>query len=254
MSKVKTEKKTNSKKPVSKKKLVLKILIIVVSVLVMVGVCVAFLPFFKGLRTAEGRLAFQNEIQSLGFKGFLLIYLLESVQILLIILPGEPIELLYGMCYGGLLGTIYLTITVFINTVIVYAVVKKFGRRILVFFFDEEKIEKVEKSKLFNDPGKATNLMTILFFIPGTPKDLLLYIGPLLPIKWWVFVLISTFVRLPSVVTSTVAGAGITNNNFAMMAWMYGGVAVSIVLVELILHFRKSKHTKDIKEAMKEIK
>ena len=109
--------------------------------------------------------------------------------------------------------------------------------------------EKVEKSKLFNDPGKATNLMTILFFIPGTPKDLLLYIGPLLPIKWWVFVLISTFVRLPSVVTSTVAGAGITNNNFAMMAWMYGGVAVSIVLVELILHFRKSKHTKDIKEA-----
>ena len=243
-----------TKKIQSKKKLALKILIIVVSVLVMAGVCITFFPFFKTLGTAEGRLSFQNEIQSLGFKGFLLIYLLESVQILLIILPGEPIELLYGMCYGGLLGTIYLTITVFINTLIVYFIVKKFGRKILVFFFDEEKIEKVEKSILFNDPAKATNLMTILFFIPGTPKDLLLYIGPLLPIKWWVFVLISTFVRIPSVVTSTVAGAGITNNNFAMMAWMYGGVAVVIVAVELILHFRKGKHTKDIKEAMKEIK
>ena len=251
----KTIKKENkTKKNTSKKKLVLKILIIVVSVLVMVGVCVVFFPFFKELGTAEGRLSFQNKIQGLGFKGFLLIYLLESVQILLIILPGEPIELLYGMCYGGLLGTIYLTITVFINTVIVYFLVKKFGRRILVFFFDEEKIEKVEQSKLYNDPGKATNLMTILFFIPGTPKDLLLYIGPLLPIKWWVFILISTFVRLPSVVTSTVAGAGITNNNFAMMGWMYGSVAVIIVVIELILHFRKGKNTKDIKEAMKEIK
>lgn len=35
--------------------------------------------------------------------------------------------------------------------------------------------------------------MCILFFIPGTPKDLLTYIGFLLPIPPMKFILIATF-------------------------------------------------------------
>ena len=48
--------------------------------------------------------------------------------------------------------------------------------------------------------------MLILFLIPGTPKDLLVYVAGLLPIKPIKFILISTFARFPSVITSTLAG------------------------------------------------
>ena len=41
----------------------------------------------------------------------------------------------------------------------------------------KEKINKIQNSKLFKNPKKIEYIMLILFFIPGTPKDLLTYIA-----------------------------------------------------------------------------
>lgn len=236
------------------KKKILKIITIIISISILVIVVLAFLPTMKTLATNEGRLSFKDKIGSMGIQGFLLLFLLESIQILLVVLPGEPIEILYGMCYGSILGAVYLTIAVFINTIIVYYVVHKYGRRVFVFFFSEEKMEKIEKSKLLNNPAKIEYLMMFLFFLPGTPKDLLLYIGALLPIDKKKFILISTFVRFPSVITSTIAGDGITSNNITLTVAIYAIMAVVLCLVILILSKTKNKKHREIKEAMNELK
>ena len=47
----------------------------------------------------------------MGIKGYLIIIGLTIAQIFVAILPGEPIELLAGMCYGGIGGTIFITVT-----------------------------------------------------------------------------------------------------------------------------------------------
>ena len=81
-----------------------------------------------------------------------------------------------------------------------------------VFIYDfvsKEKIEKIENSKLFQNPKTIRFLIFILFFIPGTPKDLLTYIAALLPIKPMEFIIISTIARFPSVISSTWAGASL---------------------------------------------
>ena len=54
----------------------------------------------------------------------------------------------------------------------------------------------------------------LLFFIPGTPKDVLIYLGPFLPVRPHAFFLISTLARIPSVITSTFAGS-----QFAEGSW-----------------------------------
>ena len=71
--------------------------------------------------------------------------------------------------------------------------VGKFGKKYLYNTFSKEKIQKIENSKLFKNPKKAEVLMCILFFTPGTPKDLLTYIGFLFPIPPIKFILIATF-------------------------------------------------------------
>lgn len=238
----------------STKKIILKISIILISIIAIGIVCYAFFPLMKELVTTEGRLEFKNKISEMGFSGFMLLYLLEAVQMLLVVIPGEPIEILYGMCYGSILGAIYITITVFINTIIVYYIVKKVGRKILVFYFSEEKVKKVEESRLLNDPKKVEYLMTILFFLPGTPKDLLLYIGALLPINKWKFILISTFVRFPSVITSTIAGDGITSDNFYLTIGIYVVTAIVLLIGFLVSKLIAGNKQKEIKEAMKDIK
>lgn len=223
-----------------KRKIVLKITVIILSILAVALVCYAFFPLLKNINTEEGRLSFKAKVNSMGVKGFLLLYLLETVQILFVVIPGEPIELLYGMCYGSIKGAIYLTITVFLNTIIVYYIVKKFGRKVLDFFFTEEKIEKFEQKEIFNREDKIEHILTLLFFLPGTPKDMLLYIGAFLPIDKWKFICISTFARFPSVITSTIAGSGITNNNLKVTVVTY--IITGIIALIITLFDRKNKN------------
>jgi uncharacterized membrane protein YdjX (TVP38/TMEM64 family) len=112
----------------------------------------------------------------------------------------------------------------------------------------------LEKSKLYNDSSKIEKLMMILFFLPGTPKDFLLYVGALTPIKMWKFVLISTFVRFPSVITSTIAGDAITSNDIGLTIGSYVVMGIVLAIIMMITRNGKSKETEDIRKAMDELK
>ena len=156
------------------------------------------------------------------------------------------------MCYGGIGGTIFITVSVFIITTIIFFTVRKLGRRFVYSFCSKEKIEKIENSKLFKNEKKIEWIMLILFLIPGTPKDLLVYIGGLLQLKPLKFILISTFARLPSVVSSTFAGSSIAGGNWKFSIIIY---AVTFILVGLFI-FIANKFDKDktAEEAMKIMK
>ena len=114
---------------------------------------------------------------------------LQFAQIFLIVIPGEPIEILAGMCYGGIGGLIFITISAAIITTMIVFLVRKLGRKFVYDFCSEEKIKKIENSKLFKNTKKIELIMIILFMVPGTPKDLLVYIAALLPIKPLRFIL-----------------------------------------------------------------
>ena len=49
---------------------------------------------------------FKEKINSMGIWGGLLLFGLELLQIVLVILPAEPLEILAGMCYGPIGGTL----------------------------------------------------------------------------------------------------------------------------------------------------
>ena len=188
------------------KKKILKIIFTILSVALFVGLIIYLFPTMKGITTPEGRLKFQQKLDGMGMGKFWVLLALQFAQILLVVLPGEPLEVLAGMCYGTVGGTIFILATVFITTTLIFYLVKKYGRSYIEQFFKKEKIEKIENSKFFKDSKNIELVMMILFLIPGTPKDLLVYLGGLLPIKSWRFILISTFARFPSIISSTIAG------------------------------------------------
>ncbi len=236
----------------SKRVKAFKYVLMVVVILVIIGLIVYLFPVVKNLSTLEGQIEFKNQVSNMGILGYLALFGLQFAQIFLIIIPGEPIEVLAGMCYGGIGGTIFITVSVFIITTIIFFTVRKLGRRFVYSFCSKEKIEKIENSKLFKNEKKIEWIMLILFLIPGTPKDLLVYIGGLLQLKPLKFILISTFARLPSVVSSTFAGSSIAGGNWKFSIIIY---AVTFVLVGLFI-FIANKFDKDktAEEAMKIMK
>ena len=230
-----------------KKYKALKIVVLIVTILLLIALTIYLFPMAKKLFDEQGREVFKEEIQSSGFTGILILLGLQGVQILLPILPGEPIEILAGMCYGPIGGLIFLLLSVFLITALIFFAVRKLGRSFVYGVCSEEKIKKLENSKLFKHPKRIEYIMLILFLIPGTPKDLLVYIGGLLPIKPLRFIAISTFARIPSMISSTVAGSSIVEGNWKFGIMLYALTFLLVGIVIFIAEKRdKTKLTKEI--------
>ena len=156
------------------------------------------------------------------------------------------------MCYGGFWGTIFIMVSAFIISTTIFFLVRKFGRKFVYDFCDEKKVAKIENSKLFQNPKKIELIMLILFLIPGTPKDLLVYIAGLLPIKPIRFILISSLARFPSVILSTLAGENLAIGDWKMSIILYAAV---LIIVGIIIFFiNKFDEDKITEEAIKTIK
>lgn len=229
---------------------ILKFVILAIIILVCIWFVIELFPVMKNISTQEGQIEFKNKIDSLGILGALVLFGLQFAQIFFVILPGEPLEILAGMCYGSVGGTLFIFATVFIITSFIVFLVRFLGEKFVYSVWKKEKIDKIKNSKVFKNPKKIQILMIILFLIPGTPKDLLVYIGAMLPINAIEFILISTFIRFPSVVSSTIAGANLAVGDFKMMVIVYG---VTFVITGILIFIIRLVD-KNAKEAIDIIK
>lgn len=228
-----------------------KILFIFV-LIILIATAIYLIPVIKDLTTLEGQIAFKQRVNEYGIFGMLLIFGLQLSHIFLIIIPGEPIEILAGMCYGGIWGTVFIMVSSATISTIIFALVRKFGRKFVYEFCNKEKVEKIENSKFFQNPKMIEEIMLILFLIPGTPKDLLVYVAGLLPIKPLNFILISTFARFPSIISSTLAGENIAIGNWKMSIIIYAITFIVVgIAIFLINKFNKTKVTKEVIESIK---
>ena len=231
---------------------VFKIILAILVLTLFIGITTYLFPVMKDLSSIEGQIAFKEKVDNSGMFGLLSLFGLQVAQIFLIIVPGEPIEILAGMCYGGFLGTIFIMVSAFIISTTIFFLVRKFGRKFVYDFCDEKKVAKIENSKLFQNPKKIELIMLILFLIPGTSKDLLVYIAGLLPIKPIRFILISSLARFPSVILSTLAGENLAIGDWKMSIILYASVLIIVgIIIFFINKFDKDKITE---EAIKTIK
>lgn len=220
----------------------IKIILLIFVVIAFAGLTVYLFPVMKNLSTHEGQVAFKQKIDESGIVGFLKLLGLQFAQIFLVIIPGEPLEILAGMCYGAVGGTIFALFSVALSTTIIFGLVRKFGKRFIYHSFDQKKIDKIEKSKIFQNPKKIEFILAICFAITGAPKDILVYIGGLLPIKPIRFIIISTFFRLPSILSSTIVGKYFSEGNWKVSVIVYGiTFAITILTFVIIRIFDKEK-------------
>lgn len=219
----------------------------------MIGMVVYLFPLMKNLSSLEGQVAFKEKVESSGIWGMLTLFGLQVAQIFLIIVPGEPLEILAGMCYGAVWGTAFIMLSACIVSIVIFALVRKFGRNFVCNFCDEAKVKKIENSKLFQNPKKIERFMLISFLIPGMPKDLLIYVAGLLPIDPKRFILISTFARFPSVISSILAGANLAMGDWKMSIILYAVILVIVAIIVIVMrHFDKDKMTDEVFKTMNE--
>lgn len=185
-------------------------------------VCVfAWEPLANLVSDPEG---FRDWVAAQGVWGPVIFIGLMVLQIIAAFLPGEPLEIAAGYTFGFWGGTALCMAGAFIGSITVFLFVRIWGRRAVELFFPREKIESVS---FLRDERKLNSLVFLLFAIPGTPKDIMTYAVGLTNMRLPVWLLIATFARIPSIVTSTIGGdaLGLQNYTFAIIVF-----AVTLVL------------------------
>lgn len=203
----------------AKIKIIRKIVVIVVLILFIFGFIKIF-PIFKNLTTEEGRMAFEAQIQNWGLKGAAYIVLLEICKIILVFLPGEPIELVAGMCYGPFAGLLTIYAGVLITNILIIFSVKKYGIKLVKDVVPEDKIQKVDQM-IRNNPERSEITLFVLYFLPVLPKDFITYVASLLPITKTKILLISLLGRFPAVFSSVLVGGRILAGDIKSIILIY---------------------------------
>ena len=215
-----------------KKKIYLFAIIVALIFIAAVGYLVGK-PMVEFVREPE---RFRAWVDSSGFVSRVIFVGMVVFQLIIALIPGEPLEMGAGYAFGAVEGTILCIIGCVIGSALVFLFVRRFGVKLVEVFFPREKI----RSLRFLQDSRRLNLLTfIVFFIPGTPKDLLSYFIGLTDMKLGTWLFITAVARIPSIVTSTVTGdaLGLKDYQFALIAF---GVTLALSLIGILVYRRLS--------------
>lgn len=236
----KNNNKTNKKFDKKKKK---KVVIIGGVIFIIIMLILGFTLGGKIISMVKDPKVFRNWVQGTGIWGKFLMIGISAFQIIIAVIPGEPIEIASGYAFGWLEGTILCLIGTLIGQTIVFLFSKKYGMDFIEVFVKKEKIEKVS---FLNDSEKIYMTIFLTFLIPGSPKDILSYVAGITPVKLLPFLLVSGVARIPSVVSSTIGGSFLGTKNYKMAFIVFGvTVVISGIVYIIYKQYQKKKEIKN---------
>ena len=184
------------------------------------------------VRMADEPEMFRAWVDEFGVWGRLVFVGMVFLQVLVALIPGEPVELMAGYMFGAVEGTLLAMAGILLGSLVIFLLVRKLGVKLVQVFFKDKEIKRLAFLK---DPKKSMVLTFVIMTIPGTPKDLLSYFVGLTPVKLWQWLLIVLVARIPSLVTSTVSGAAAGQENY-LLAGIVFAVTVLLSIAGLIYY------------------
>jgi uncharacterized membrane protein YdjX (TVP38/TMEM64 family) len=151
---------------------------------------------------------------------------IQFLQVLFAFIPGEFVEIAAGYIYGPFLGTVLCLVGVLPATCLIFGLTKLLGRKFTQITLDEKDLKKFN---FLNDEKKLTTTLFLLYFFPGTPKDVITYFAGITKIKFLPFILISVFCRIPSILTSTLAGGALGENKLVLSLVIFGVTGITVL-------------------------
>lgn len=179
--------------------------------------CVGCVPLIRWMLQPEFGGWLQGQVSALGVWGVLALLGVQVLQVVVAVIPGEPVELAAGAMYGAFGGLALCLLGCLVGSAGVFLAVRRRGQ---AAFERTALAAQLRQYRFLQDESRLEGLVFLLYLIPGTPKDILVYVCALSPLSLGRFLLLSTAARVPSVVTSTWAGSSFAGNDL----WLTLGI------------------------------
>ncbi len=162
-------------------------------------------------------------VEAGGAAAPLVFILIQAVQVVVFVIPGEVPQIAGGWLFGTWLGTLYSIIGILLGSCISFFLARLLGVPFVHALFPKEQVGKIEK---LLDTPRSKIIFFLLFAIPGIPKDILCYVAGLSPMRFLTFAAISFLGRLPGILGSAFIG-----NAAAGERWLLAGIVAGIAVL-----------------------
>ena len=196
----------------------------------MVVIMVLLWPYIHEVFEPGGLSRVIDDVRNAGPLGFLILLAMQFMQIVVAFIPGEVVQMAAGMMYGPWLGAAVILLGCIISSAFVFVVVHRLGAP---FVQDMVPTKYLDKFRAFEESGKLSIVVFILFLIPAMPKDTFTYLVPLTNMRMRDFLVLSNVGRIPGIVISTYAANGLVDGNITQSIIIFAVVAV-IAIVAIV--------------------
>lgn len=209
------------------------VLILVPALLIAVTlVVVLFRREIWGIFASPERI--EAAVVSWGAWGPLLFIVLQFVQVVIFVIPGEIPQIAGGYLFGLFPGSAYSIVGILIGSSFNFLLARLLGVPFVRAIFREEQIGSFDR---IAHSARAQIAFFLLFVIPGIPKDILCYVAGLSPLRFGAFILISTVGRIPGIVGSAAMGNAAASREW-VLALVLLGIATLLFVLGLIYRNR----------------
>lgn len=193
-------------------------------------------PLIRAIRNKEDFTAWINQQ---GFLKYFIMCGLMILQIIIAIIPGGPIEVAAGYAFGPAVGTMVCVIGSLLGSALVFFLARRYGMKLVRIFVPQEKLKA---SRLLNSKRGMHLALFFVFLVPGTPKDILTYLGGLTGIRMSAFLIITSIARFPAILMATMGGHSVSMKNYRALALI---VLATVVLGGLLAYLYR-RHTRSL--------
>ncbi|MBU5484029.1 VTT domain-containing protein [Clostridium sp. MSJ-11] len=165
-------------------------------------------------------------ITSFGPLSKIVFIILQIIQVVIFIIPGEITQAAGGYIFGTVRGTILSIIGINIGAVILFLLTKKYKEKLVDKLIPngiKTKFQKILNCK------KINLIVFLIYLLPGIPKDVLTFLCGLSKISLKDFILYSTLGRMPALIMSCYYGQSLALGNKSMI--IIGTIIILVVFL-----------------------
>ena len=174
-------------------------------------------------RSLEALNAFLDRYKTAGIFVYLL---LQVIQILIPVIPGQALQLAAGYMYYFFAGLGLTLLGIALGTVVSFTLARVLGHDAMVLIFGAEKMNEYV---IHLNSKRAYMVIFLLYLMPGFPKDFICFAAGVSEIRLIPFLVLSLIGRTPALTLSLLIGKMTRIGSYT------GAIIVCVIAADLFL-------------------